>query len=118
MAINQEYYGFTPTKYVTTGAAGGGVGSAGDPWTLAEAMTSAVAGDIVAIAAGVYVGSSTRITRNNLHLGQATQVLQEALYALWRNGQQLLTRTDLTDIRCGNTDAVATEVVLLLVLTM
>ena len=59
MAINQEYYGFTPTKYVTTGAAGGGVGSAGDPWTLAEAMTSAVAGDIVAIAAGVYVGSST-----------------------------------------------------------
>lgn len=36
-------------RYVTDAAGGGGVGSEGDPWTLAEALTSAVAGDRVNI---------------------------------------------------------------------
>jgi len=34
-------------RYVTDAAGGGGVGTSGDPWTLAEALTSAVAGDRV-----------------------------------------------------------------------
>jgi len=45
------------TKLVTASASGGGDGSEGNPWTLLEAMASAVAGDIVGIQAGVYVGS-------------------------------------------------------------
>ena len=106
MAINQEYYGFTPTKYVTTGAAGGGVGSAGDPWTLAEAMTSAVAGDIVAIAAGVYVGSSTNNKEQPAFRpsNSGTSGSPIRFVAQWAAATHT---TDLTDIRCGNTDAVA-----------
>lgn len=45
------------TKFVTAGASGSGDGSIGNPWTLAQAMTSAVAGDIVGVAAGTYVGA-------------------------------------------------------------
>lgn len=41
-------------KYVTTGAAGGGDGSSGSPWTLAEAASNAVAGDRVNIQSGTY----------------------------------------------------------------
>lgn len=36
-------------RYVTQAAGGGGVGSSGDPWTLAEALTNAVANDRVNI---------------------------------------------------------------------
>jgi len=36
-------------RYVTSAAGGGGAGTSGDPWTLAEAFSSAVAGDRVNI---------------------------------------------------------------------
>ncbi len=42
-------------RYVTAAAGGGGDGSSGDPWTLAEAGAAAVAGDRVNIAADTYV---------------------------------------------------------------
>ena len=47
------------TKTVDPSAAGGGVGSDADPWTLSEAMSMAQPGDIVGIRAGLYVGSPT-----------------------------------------------------------
>jgi hypothetical protein len=48
-----------PTRYVTIDAAGGGDGSMGSPWTLAEAMASATAGDVVEVGPGVYVAPAT-----------------------------------------------------------
>ena len=47
------------TKTVTVGATGAGDGSIGSPWTLAQAMTTAVAGDVVGIEAGTYIGVPT-----------------------------------------------------------
>lgn len=41
-------------KYVTTGAAGGGDGSVGNPWKLSEANASAAAGDVVYLGTGAY----------------------------------------------------------------
>lgn len=49
---------YTPTHYVTAAASGGGDGSIGDPWTLSEAMSQAVAGDIVQVGPGQYTGSA------------------------------------------------------------
>ena len=45
---------YTPNKWVTADAGGSGDGSEGDPWTLAQAMTNAVAADQVQIGAGTY----------------------------------------------------------------
>lgn len=52
------------TKLVTSDAAGGGDGSEGSPWTLLEACTNAVAGDVVGIKAGVYIGTDPGQTGN------------------------------------------------------
>lgn len=48
-------------RYVTDAAGGGGVGTEGDPWTLAQALTSAVAGDRVNILSdsGYSLGADT-----------------------------------------------------------
>lgn len=59
------------TKTVTTGASGSGDGSAGSPWTLAQAMTSAVAGDIVGVEAGTYIGASVTYDGSNSREGNA-----------------------------------------------
>lgn len=48
-----------PNRWVTPDAAGGGDGSMGSPWTLAEAMERASAGDHVEVAPGVYRGAAT-----------------------------------------------------------
>lgn len=48
-------------RYVTQAAAGGGDGTSGDPWTFAEAITNAVAGDRINIQSdGAYsIGATT-----------------------------------------------------------
>lgn len=46
------------TKSVTVNATGLGDGSRSSPWTLQQAMSQAVAGDVVGIEAGTYVGTS------------------------------------------------------------
>ena len=110
MSINQEYYGFTPNKYATADASGGGVGSAGDPWTLAEAMTSAVAGDIVGIAPGVYVGISTdtRYLSAFRPSNSGTSGNPIRFVAQWAASAHT---SNLTDIRCGNTNNSSTEII-------
>ena len=47
------------TKTVAADASGSGDGTDGNPWTLAQAMANAVAGDIVGVKAGLYIGSQT-----------------------------------------------------------
>ena len=45
---------YTPNRWVTTNATGSGDGSRERPWTIDQAMSDAMAGDIVQISAGVY----------------------------------------------------------------
>lgn len=52
-----EYSGYSPTHYASASASGGGAGTVGDPWTLSEAMTNAVAGNTIGLLAGLYVGT-------------------------------------------------------------
>jgi hypothetical protein len=46
-------------KYVTSGAAGGGDGSSGSPWTLAEAITNAAAGQRINVKADATYANTT-----------------------------------------------------------
>lgn len=48
-----------PTRFATVDAPGGGDGSMGSPWTLAEAMANATAGDVVEVGPGVYTAPAT-----------------------------------------------------------
>jgi len=57
--VGSVYAFYAPTKWVTAAAGGSGVGTEGDPWTLAQAMANAVAGDIVQVGPGTYTGSNT-----------------------------------------------------------
>ena len=50
---------YTPTRYVTVSASGAGDGSLANPWTLAQAMANAVAGDRVQVGPGIYTGTNT-----------------------------------------------------------
>lgn len=50
---------WTPTHYVTVDASGSGDGSLANPWTLGQAMQQAVAGNVVRVGPGIYVGQAT-----------------------------------------------------------
>lgn len=50
---------YTPTHYVTASATGGGDGSLGNPWTLAEACSQAISGNVVQVGSGIYTGANT-----------------------------------------------------------
>lgn len=52
-----EWGGRTPTHYVTAAATGSGNGTLGSPWTMAQALSAAVAGNVIGVAAGVYTRS-------------------------------------------------------------
>lgn len=48
-----------PTRWVTSDATGSGDGSMASPWTLAQAMASASAGDVVEVGPGIYDAPAT-----------------------------------------------------------
>ncbi len=92
----------TPTHYVSFSASGGGSGTQGSPWTLDEAMTNAVAGNVVQIGPGVYVGdgSGNRFTpafrpANAGTSGNPITFMAENPAAISNSG--------FTDIRSGDT---------------
>lgn len=85
-------------RYVTSSAAGGGVGTSGDPWTLSEAITNATAGDRVNVKAGTYTRSATDSPAN---AGTATSPV------IWRGYNTVI--GDLDDVtRTNNNGALVT----------
>lgn len=96
------------TYYVTTGGSAGNTGlSPSTPWTLAKAFLSAVAGDIVYIAPGVYRGAFT--LSNSGTSGSPIQFIGDPLAAQgWTGisaGQVRITNIsdDLTGTAAGAT---------------
>ena len=98
------------TKLVTADAVGGGDGSEGSPWTLDEAMANAVAGDLVGIEAGVYVG--TRPAANpssDLYIpsfypaNAGTDVDNKLIFVAENQASKTVTPSQWTDIRSGGT---------------
>lgn len=94
-------------RYVTADAAGGGDGSNGNPWTLAEAFATAVAGDRVNIKKGSYslaanptistagsVGSPLVFRGYSSTIGDLESVGRT-------NGNGPLIVTDFPEIDCG-----------------
>lgn len=90
------------TRFVTASAPGGGDGSLSAPWTLDEAMSNAVAGDIVGVAAGVYVGTPTasRFTPSFYPANSGTSV--DPIIFVAENQASKVT-AGYSDIRSGST---------------
>jgi hypothetical protein len=90
---------YQPTKFVTANAPGGGDGSMASPWTLAEAMAQAVAGDRVQVGPGVYTGPDTdsRYTPSFYPSNDGTPGNPIVFFAEHR----AVYSTERSEIRCG-----------------
>jgi len=97
------------TKTVSANAVGGGSGTDASPWTLLEAMQQAVAGDIVGIQAGVYVGVDPNQSGNARTYTPAfnpsnSGTVNSPIIFVAQN-EANVSSTGLTDIRSGATVA-------------
>jgi len=95
------------TKTVSASALGGGSGTDASPWTLTEAMQQAVAGDIVGIQAGVYVGVDPNQSGNARTYTPAFNPSNSGTAAnpiiFVAQNEANISSTGLTDIRSGAT---------------
>ncbi|MBX3186347.1 MAG: right-handed parallel beta-helix repeat-containing protein [Labilithrix sp.] len=91
---------YVPNRFVTATAAGGGDGSAAAPWTLAEAMAQAVAGDRVQVAEGVYTGPNTR-RRYEPAFYPAHDGTPSAPIVFFAEHRAVYSTTGRSEIRCG-----------------
>jgi len=93
------------TKTVTVGATGSGDGSIGSPWTLEQAMSTAVAGDVVGIEEGVYTGAGSTSRNKPVWRPTNSGTLADPIVFIAENLAYNRT-TGYTELRSGNTSFV------------
>lgn len=93
---------YDPNKFVTANATGSGDGSEQNPWTLAQAMAEAQAGDRVRVGPGVYTGPDTGL-RYEPSFYPANDGTDGNPIVFFAQHRAVYSPNDRSEIRCGST---------------